>query len=102
MSKVRKYTNKLIDLAEDNVLDWETIARECLAYMSEDEVADMAEDLLDAYDIPCDDDDDEEYNTTDSDDEEYDDEEEEYDDEEDDEEADDKDSLNGYIIPIII
>lgn len=54
MSKVRKYTNKLIDLAEDNVLDWETIARECLAYMSEDDVADMAVDLLDAYDIPYD------------------------------------------------
>ena len=33
---------KLIDLAESGVLDWETIAREALQVMSEDEVEDMA------------------------------------------------------------
>ena len=46
---MREATNKLIDLAENGVLDWKTIARkclhymsECLHYMSEDDVADMA------------------------------------------------------------
>ncbi len=44
MSDVRKVTTKLIDLANDGVLDWETIAIACLSYMSEDHVADMASD----------------------------------------------------------
>ena len=39
---VREATEKLIDLAEEGVLSWETIARAALNYMSEDEVADMA------------------------------------------------------------
>lgn len=38
----RKITNKLIDFAESGILPWEMLARECLEYMSEDEVADMA------------------------------------------------------------
>lgn len=29
-------------MAEDGLLSWETIARECLAYMSEDDVKDMS------------------------------------------------------------
>ena len=33
---------KVIELAELGILSWETVARECLQYMSEDEVADMA------------------------------------------------------------
>ena len=40
---VREVTEKLIDLAEDSVLSWEAIARAALDYMSEDEVADMAQ-----------------------------------------------------------
>lgn len=40
---VREATNKLIDLAEEGVLSWETIARAALSYMSEDDVADMAQ-----------------------------------------------------------
>ena len=40
---VREATEKLIDLAEEGVLSWETIARAALDYMSEDEVADMAQ-----------------------------------------------------------
>ena len=32
---------KLIDLAESGVLDWETIAREALQTMSEDDIEDM-------------------------------------------------------------
>lgn len=37
----REYTQKLTDMAEEGAIDWETIARECLARMSEDEVEDM-------------------------------------------------------------
>ena len=40
---MRKATNKVIDLAEEGVLSWETITRAALDYMSEDEVADMAQ-----------------------------------------------------------
>lgn len=39
---MRAITLKLIEMAENGVLDWETIARECLQHMSEDDVADMA------------------------------------------------------------
>jgi hypothetical protein len=44
MSDVREITNRLLDLADDGVLSWETIATACLLYMSEDHVADMASD----------------------------------------------------------
>jgi hypothetical protein len=37
----REITNKLLELLEEGALSWETVARECLSYMSEDEVADM-------------------------------------------------------------
>lgn len=39
---MRSIALKVIELAENGVLDWETIARECLQEMSEDDVADMA------------------------------------------------------------
>ena len=39
----KEATCELIEMAELGVLSWETIARECLQYMSEDEVRDMAE-----------------------------------------------------------
>lgn len=39
----RKYTNLLIDVAEAGAIEWETLARDCLDYMSDDQVADMAE-----------------------------------------------------------
>lgn len=42
MRQPRETTNKIINLAVDGVLSWETIARECLSYMSEDDVDDMA------------------------------------------------------------
>ncbi len=38
----RTYTCGLLELAEQGVIDWEAIARSALAYMSEDEVEDMA------------------------------------------------------------
>lgn len=41
----REATCKVIELVKDGVLSWEAIARECLARMSEDEVADMAHEL---------------------------------------------------------
>jgi hypothetical protein len=37
----RQNTNKLIELAEEGAISWESIARECLAYMSESDVSDM-------------------------------------------------------------
>lgn len=39
----RKVTTKLIELATDGVLDWEQLAKACLNYLSEAEVAHMAE-----------------------------------------------------------
>ena len=39
----REATCELIEMVELGVLSWETIARECLQYMSEDEVRDIAE-----------------------------------------------------------
>jgi len=37
----RKITNELIDLCEQGIVSWESIARECLCYMSEYDVKDM-------------------------------------------------------------
>ena len=42
MTNTRKITCHLLDLAEEGALSWEGLARECLAYMSEYDVADMA------------------------------------------------------------
>ena len=39
---MRTATCKVIELVENGVLSWETVARAALDYMSEDEVADMA------------------------------------------------------------
>ena len=41
----RKYTNLLIELAEQGAVNWQGIARECLQRMSEDEVKDMVIDM---------------------------------------------------------
>ena len=38
---MRDNTCKLIALAEEGAVSWESIARECLAYMSEDDVSNM-------------------------------------------------------------
>lgn len=37
----REYTAKLLDMAEEGAISWETVARESLEYMSEDMVKDM-------------------------------------------------------------
>jgi hypothetical protein len=39
----REYTNKLLELIEEGVLDTETVLNACLSYMSEADVQDMAE-----------------------------------------------------------
>ena len=38
----RQATREVLELAEQGLLCWEQIARDCMNYMSEDEVADMA------------------------------------------------------------
>ena len=56
----RIMTGKLIDMAENGSLSWETIAVACLNYMSEYDVADMARcefDMDDDNDEADDDDD---------------------------------------------
>lgn len=37
----RKYTNKLIELAEQGIIDWKDVTKYCLSYMSESEVEDL-------------------------------------------------------------
>lgn len=39
----RKWTARLIEDAEGGVIAWEALAGECLAYMGEADVADMAQ-----------------------------------------------------------
>jgi len=39
----RQYTNQLLELIDNGILDAETVLRSCLSYMSEDDVQDMAE-----------------------------------------------------------
>ena len=41
----REFTNKLIHNAENYLVKWEAIARECLNRMSEDDVKEMALDM---------------------------------------------------------
>ena len=38
----RQATRKVLEMAEEGIIDWESVARDCMNYMSEDEVADMA------------------------------------------------------------
>lgn len=38
----RAYTCKLLELGEEGVIDWETLARDLLGWMSEDEVQQFA------------------------------------------------------------
>lgn len=38
----REYTNKLLDMAEEGVLDWENLARDLLGWMSEADVKEFA------------------------------------------------------------
>ena len=49
---MRKETNRLLDMIEEGLIDPHVVADMCLAYMSEDDVADMmrANDLLEEED----------------------------------------------------
>jgi hypothetical protein len=37
----REITTQIIEACDDGALSWELVARECMSYMSEDEVSDM-------------------------------------------------------------
>ena len=39
----RKYTNELLEMIENGLLDKDTVIMACVKYMSEDEVKDMME-----------------------------------------------------------
>jgi hypothetical protein len=39
----RQYTNQLLEMIEDGLLDKDTVIMACLKYMSEDDVRDMME-----------------------------------------------------------
>lgn len=41
MPDVRKYTNLFLELADEGVISWQSIAEMALSYMSEDDVEDM-------------------------------------------------------------
>ncbi len=41
-NEARQATRELLDMAEQGVIAWESLARDCLNYMSEHDVADMA------------------------------------------------------------
>lgn len=41
MISARKVTNIIYEACEQGVLSWEAVAKECLSYMSEADVADM-------------------------------------------------------------
>lgn len=38
----RPVTSELLDMAEQGLIDWETLARDALGWMSEDEVSEFA------------------------------------------------------------
>jgi hypothetical protein len=37
----RHYTCKILEAADEGIVEWQTLAQECLSYMSEADVADM-------------------------------------------------------------
>jgi hypothetical protein len=39
---VKFYADRVVETVENGVLDWETVARECLARMTDQDVEDMA------------------------------------------------------------
>ena len=49
---MKSYSQQVIELAENHILSWEEIARECIQEMSEDDVEDMCR----TCDWPIDDD----------------------------------------------
>jgi hypothetical protein len=43
MTGVRQATDKILEMVEEGILDKDTVIMSCLKYMSEDDVADMAQ-----------------------------------------------------------
>lgn len=43
---VRRQTNRLLEMADDGVISWQSLAEAALEYMSEDDVADLAKDFI--------------------------------------------------------
>ena len=43
MNNVRQATNRVLEMVEEGILDKDTVIMSCLKYMSEDDVADMAQ-----------------------------------------------------------
>ena len=43
MADVRQATDKILEMVEEGILDKDTVIMSCLKYMSEDDVADMAQ-----------------------------------------------------------
>ena len=43
MSDVRQATDKILEMVEEGILDKDMVIMSCLKYMSEDDVADMAQ-----------------------------------------------------------
>ena len=43
MVNVRQATEKVLEMVEEGILDKDTVIMSCLKYMSEDDVADMAQ-----------------------------------------------------------
>jgi hypothetical protein len=60
MYKTRQATERVLQLVEDGLLDRDTVIMACLKYMSEDDVADMAQANEFFYDDESDDEDDDE------------------------------------------
>lgn len=60
---VEFYADRVVETVENGVLDWETVARECLARMTDQDVEDMA--------VECDWLEDEDYSDDDNEDDEY-------------------------------
>lgn len=81
-------TSKLIEMAEEGAINWQGIARECLARMSEDDVADMVREM--EWDDSWEDDEEEEEEVED----------EEEDEEEEEDEDDEKEDDNTRVLHV--
>jgi len=48
MRKSREYTNKLIEMLDNGLIDHKTVVTSCLNYMSEQEVQDMCNEFIES------------------------------------------------------
>ena len=59
MSDVRQATDKILEMVEEGILDKDMVIMSCLKYMSEDDVADMAQ-MNEFFPMPDEEDEDDE------------------------------------------